>query len=46
MQNKLRKEYQRQFTRKLREANKALNKDDLWLGRVQVRQISSPLCMF
>lgn len=41
MQNKLRKEYQRRFTRKLREANKALNEDNLWLGRVQVRQISS-----
>lgn len=40
-QNKMRKEYQRQFTRKLREANKAIKKDDLWLGRVEVRQISA-----
>ena len=40
-QNKTRKEYQRQFTRKLREANKAIREDNLWLGRVEVRQISA-----
>ena len=40
-QNKMRKEYQRQFTRKLREANRAIREDDLWLGRVEVRQISA-----
>lgn len=40
-QNKMRKEYQRQFTRKLREANKIIREDDLWLGRVEVRQISA-----
>ncbi len=40
-QNKMRKEYQRQFTRKLRETNKAIRKDNLWLGRVEVRQISA-----
>lgn len=40
-QNKMRKEYQRQFTRKLREANKVIREDDLWLGRVEVRQIST-----
>ena len=40
-QNKIRKEYQRQFTRKLREANKVIKEDDLWLGRVEVRQISA-----
>jgi hypothetical protein len=40
-QNKIRKEYQRQFTRKLREANKVIREDDLWLGRVEVRQISA-----
>lgn len=40
-QNKMRKEYQRQFTQKLREANKAIREDDLWLGRVEVRQISA-----
>ena len=40
-QNKMRKEYQRQFTRKLREMNKAIREDDLWLGRVEVRQISA-----
>lgn len=40
-QNKMRKEYQRQFTRKLREANKAIREDNLWLGRVEVRQISA-----
>lgn len=40
-QNKMRKEYQRQFTRKLREANRAISEDDLWLGRVEVRQISA-----
>ena len=40
-QNKMRKEYQRQFTRKLREVNKVIREDDLWLGRVEVRQISA-----
>lgn len=40
-QNKMRKEYQRQFTRKLREANKAIREDNLWLGRVEIRQISA-----
>ena len=40
-QNKMRKEYQRQFRRKLREANKVIREDDLWLGRVEVRQISA-----
>ena len=37
----MRKEYQRQFTRLLRRTNKAIKEDDLWLGRVEVRQISS-----
>ena len=40
-QNKMRKEYQRQFTKKLREANRAIREDNLWLGRVEVRQISA-----
>lgn len=40
-QNKMRKEYQRQFTRKLREVNKTIREDNLWLGRVEVRQISA-----
>ena len=40
-QNKMRKEYQRQFTRKLREVNKIIREDNLWLGRVEVRQISA-----
>ena len=40
-QNKMRKEYQRQFTQKLREANKVIREDNLWLGRVEVRQISA-----
>lgn len=40
-QNKIRKEYQRQFTRKLRETNKVIREDNLWLGRVEVRQISA-----
>ena len=40
-QNKMRKEYQRQFTRKLREANRVIREDELWLGRVEVRQISA-----
>ena len=39
--NKMRKEYQRQFTKKLREANRAIREDNLWLGRVEVRQISA-----
>ena len=37
----MRKEYQRQFTQKLREANKVIKEDDLWIGRVEVRQISA-----
>ncbi len=40
-QNKMRKEYQHQFTRKLRETNKVIREDNLWLGRVEVRQISA-----
>ena len=40
-QNKMRKKYQHQFTKKLREANKAIREDNLWLGRVEVRQISA-----
>ena len=40
-QNKMRKEYQRQFTQKLREANKVIREDNLWLGRVEIRQISA-----
>ena len=40
-QNKMRKEYQRQFTKKLRETNRAIREDNLWLGRVEVRQISA-----
>ena len=40
-QNKMRKEYQRQFTKKLREANRTIREDNLWLGRVEVRQISA-----
>ena len=40
-QNKMRKEYQRQFTKKLREVNRVIKEDDLWLGRVEVRQISA-----
>ena len=39
--NKMRKEYQRQFTRLLRQANRVIREDDLWLGRVEVRQISA-----
>ena len=39
--NKMRKEYQRQFTKLLRQANKVIREDDLWLGRVEVRQISA-----
>lgn len=37
--NKMRKEYQRQFTKLIRRTNKAIREDDLWLGRVEVRQI-------
>ena len=39
--NKMRKEYQRQFTKLLRQTNKVIREDDLWLGRVEVRQISA-----
>ena len=40
-QNKMRKEYQRQFTKLLKQANRVIREDDLWLGRVEVRQISA-----
>ena len=40
-QNKMRKEYQRQFRKKLRETNRTIREDNLWLGRVEVRQISA-----
>ena len=39
--NKMRKQYQRKFTKLLRRANKIIREDDLWLGRVEVTQISS-----
>ena len=39
--NKMRKEYQRKFTKLLRKTNQVIKEDDLWLGRVEVRQISS-----
>ena len=39
--NKMRKEYQRQFTKLLRQANRVIREDDLWLGRVEVRQINA-----
>ena len=39
--NKMRKEYQHKFTKLLRQANKIIRKDNLWLGRVEVRQISA-----
>jgi hypothetical protein len=41
MIDKMRKKYQRKFTQLLREANNAIKNDDLWLGRVEVRQISA-----
>jgi hypothetical protein len=41
MKNKMRKAYQRGFTKRLRELNKAIKEDDLWLGRFEVRQISA-----
>ena len=39
--NKMRKEYQRKFTKLLRRTNRVIQEDDLWLGRVEVRQISA-----
>ena len=41
MIDKMRKEYQRRFTKLLREANNVIKDDELWLGRVEVRQISA-----
>ena len=41
MIDKMRKKYQRKFTNLLREANNAIKDDELWLGRVEVRQISA-----
>ena len=39
--DKMRKEYQRQFTKLLKQTNRIIREDDLWLGRVEVRQISA-----
>ena len=39
--NNMRKQYQRGMTKLLRKTNKVIKEDDLWLGRVEVRQISA-----
>ena len=39
--NKMRKKYQRQLTKLLREINQVIREDDLWLGRVEIRQIGA-----
>ena len=39
--NNMRKHYQRGMTRLLRKTNKVIKEDDLWLGRVEIRQISA-----
>jgi hypothetical protein len=39
--NNMRKQYQRKFTKLLRKTNKVIREDELWLGRVEVRQISA-----
>lgn len=41
MVDKMRKKYQRKFTQLLRETNNLIKHDELWLGRVEVRQISA-----
>ena len=41
MANKLRKKYQRGLTKKIREINKAIEEDNLWLGRFVIRQIEA-----
>lgn len=41
MVDKMRKKYQQKFTQLLRETNDAIKNDELWLGRVEVRQISA-----
>lgn len=41
MVDKMRKKYQQKFTQLLRETNNAIKNDELWLGRVEVRQISA-----
>lgn len=41
MVDKMRKKYQRKFTQLLRETNDVIKNDELWLGRVEVRQISA-----
>jgi hypothetical protein len=42
----MRRDYQRAFTKKLRELNKACEDDDLWLGRFVVRQLRSEWYQF
>ena len=39
MIDKMRKQYQRKFSKILKELNQAIAEDDLWLGRFEVRQI-------
>ena len=38
---KLKQHYQNKFNKLIKEANEVIAKDDLWLGRVEVRQIKS-----
>jgi hypothetical protein len=46
MRNKMRKDYQQHFTKKLRELNKACEEDFLWFGRFVVRQLRSDWYQF
>lgn len=36
------KRYQREINRLVREANKSIEKDDLWYGRFYIKQVESP----
>ena len=36
------KRHQREINRLIREANKSIEKDDLWYGRVCIKQVESP----
>jgi hypothetical protein len=40
MRDKMRKKYQRGLNQKIRELNRAIQRDELWRGRFEARQIS------
>lgn len=46
MRNKMRKKYQRNLNKKIKEVNKSLEDDDLWLGRFVIKQTNANFIKF